>query len=30
LGFDDVRDMYRDDPDFQEAYEAAENPILRD
>jgi hypothetical protein len=22
--------MYRDDPDFKEAYEAAENPILRD
>jgi hypothetical protein len=30
LGFDDLRDMYRDDPDFKEAYEAAENPILRD
>jgi hypothetical protein len=30
LGFDDLRDMYRDDPDFEEAYEAAENPILRD
>jgi hypothetical protein len=22
--------MYRDDPDFKEAYEASENPILRD
>jgi hypothetical protein len=30
LGFDDLRDMYRDDPDFKEAYEAAENPFLRD
>jgi hypothetical protein len=30
LGFDDLRDMYKDDPDFKEAYEAAENPILRD
>jgi hypothetical protein len=30
LGFDDLRDMYRDDPNFKEAYEAAENPILRD
>jgi hypothetical protein len=30
LGFDDLRNMYADDPDFQEAYEAAENPVLRD
>jgi hypothetical protein len=30
LGFDDLRDMYRDDPYFKEVYEAAENPILRD
>jgi hypothetical protein len=30
LGFDDLRDMYRDDPYFKEAYEAAKNPILRD
>jgi hypothetical protein len=30
LGFDDLKDMYRDDPDFKEAYEAVENPILRD
>jgi hypothetical protein len=29
LGFDDLRNMYRDDPDFKEAYEAAENPVLR-
>jgi hypothetical protein len=30
LGFEDLRDMYRDDPDFKEAYEVAENPVLRD
>jgi hypothetical protein len=30
LGFDDLRNMYADDQDFKEAYEAAENPILRD
>jgi hypothetical protein len=30
LGFDDLRDMYRDDPDFKEVYEATENPILKD
>jgi hypothetical protein len=30
LGFDDLRDMYRDDPDFKDVYEATENPILRD
>jgi 5-bromo-4-chloroindolyl phosphate hydrolysis protein len=30
LGFDDLRDMYVDDQDFKEAYEAAENPVLRD
>jgi hypothetical protein len=30
LGFDDLRDMYRNDQDFGEAYEAAENPVLRD
>jgi hypothetical protein len=30
LGFDDLRDMYADDPYFKEAYEAAENLILRD
>jgi hypothetical protein len=30
LGFDDLGDMYRDDPYFKEAYEAAENSILRD
>ena len=30
VGFDDLRDMYADDPDFKEVYEVAENPILRD
>jgi hypothetical protein len=30
LGFYDLRDMYIEDQDFKEAYEAAENPILRD
>jgi hypothetical protein len=30
LGFDDLRDMYTDDPDFKEVYEAAENPVLKD
>jgi hypothetical protein len=30
LGFDDLRDMYADDPDFKEAYEAVENLVLRD
>jgi ribonuclease HI len=30
LGFDDLRDMYADDSNFKEAYEVAENPVLRD
>jgi hypothetical protein len=30
LGFDNLKEMYRDEPDFKEAYEACENPILRD
>jgi hypothetical protein len=30
LGFGDLRDMYTDDPDFKEAYEAVEKPVLRD
>jgi hypothetical protein len=30
LGFDDLRNMYIDDPDFKEAYEATENTILKD
>jgi hypothetical protein len=30
LGFENLRDMYAVDADFAEAYEAAENPVLRD
>jgi hypothetical protein len=30
LGFDNLKEMYRDDPDIKEAYEASENLILRD
>jgi hypothetical protein len=30
LGFEILRDMYEVDADFAEAYEAAENPVLRD
>jgi hypothetical protein len=30
LGFDNLKEMYRDDPYFKEAYEAFENPILKD
>jgi hypothetical protein len=30
LGFDDLSNMYRDDPDFGEAYGAAKNPVLKD
>jgi hypothetical protein len=30
LGFEDLRDMYAEDQDFKEAYEVAENPVLRD
>jgi hypothetical protein len=30
LGFDDLRDMYANDQDFKEAYEATDNPVLRD
>jgi hypothetical protein len=30
LGFDDLRDMYADDPYFNEEYESTENPVLRD
>jgi hypothetical protein len=30
LGFDNLKEMYRDDPNFKEAYEASKNPILRD
>jgi hypothetical protein len=30
LGFDNLKEMYRDDPDFKEAYETSKNPILRE
>jgi hypothetical protein len=30
LGFDSLKDMYRDDSDFKDAYEACENLVLRD
>jgi hypothetical protein len=30
LGFENLKDMYAGDADFREAYEAAENPVLRD
>jgi hypothetical protein len=30
LGFEHLKDMYCDDTDFKEAYEACVNPVLRD
>jgi hypothetical protein len=30
LGFEDLRDMYVDDPDLKEVYEATKNPVLKD
>ena len=30
FGFDDLRGMYVDDPNFKEVYEVAKNPVLRD
>jgi hypothetical protein len=30
LSFDNLKEMYRDDPDFKEMYEASENPIIKD
>ena len=30
LGFDSLKDMYIDDSDFKDAYEACQNPVLRD
>jgi hypothetical protein len=30
LGFYNLKDMYRSDSNFKEAYEACENPVLRE
>ena len=30
LGYEHLKDMYHDDPDLKEAYEACANPVLRD
>ena len=30
LGFEHIKEMYQEDPYFKEAYEACENPLLRD
>jgi hypothetical protein len=30
LGFDSLKEMYRNDSDFKDAYEACENPVMRD
>jgi hypothetical protein len=30
LGFENLKEMYCDDPDFKEVYEACENPVLRE
>jgi hypothetical protein len=30
MGFEHLKDMYCDDPDFKEAYESCANPVLRD
>ena len=30
LGFDHIKEMYKDDPYFKEIYEACEDPVSRD
>jgi hypothetical protein len=30
LGFEHLKEMYCDDPNFKEEYEACDNPVLRD
>jgi hypothetical protein len=30
LGFEHLKEMYQEDPNFKEAYESCENPLLRD
>jgi len=30
VGFDELKHMYKDDPNFKEAYAACENPVSRD
>jgi len=30
LGFEHVKEMYKEDPDFKVAYEACENPLMGD
>ena len=30
LWFENLEEMYSDDPDFKESYEACTNPVLRD
>ena len=30
LGFEHLKEMYQEDPNFKEAYEACENPLLGD
>jgi hypothetical protein len=30
LGFEHLKEMYQEDPNFKEAYEECENPLLRD
>ena len=29
LGFDNLKEMYKDDPDFRKSYEAYKNPIFQ-